>query len=365
MNSDKMTAIYFTFPDKRLTYNCQGCLACCKGLGIGLDSHKEMVDLLHTFPMLSFFSRARGDAWTVFNPRSRCWFLGDDGLCSLEKEFGRHMKPASCRLFPFNRVFRMGTWLIVDYNAVLCPLNTSTEGVSHSSILEEISTITDPAIIGSKIDKRGDDWIEKEMKIAEVAFSPNISWYDCLAVQAYHANSDKDQVVFEMRNAFDEVFHQRPNLYLSETIKNAIIATPSIRFNEEFGPRRWFRDKHWDRDLCAMWLGWLFLCQMGEELKGKSLSIQDVTSIWIDSITLLFCLAHWYHRPNLDPQTVSFTCPTEDRASLVAFARSCICNTKYTLNHLAKPLIGEVQIFRAQARLRMLEPLFLRMRFFR
>ena len=69
------------------------------------------------------FLRRRGEAITAFNPRDRCWFLADDGLCRIEVEDGRDAKPASCRLFPFNRVFRIGGYTVVDYNSVICPLH--------------------------------------------------------------------------------------------------------------------------------------------------------------------------------------------------------------------------------------------------
>ena len=82
-------------------------------------------------PELAAFVRRRGDAITAFNPRDRCWFLADDGLCRVEVEDGRAAKPASCRLFPFNRVFHIGTTMVVDYNSVICPLQIG-DGRRHA-----------------------------------------------------------------------------------------------------------------------------------------------------------------------------------------------------------------------------------------
>ena len=116
-------AVYFTWPDRRLAYTCAGCGACCKGLGIGLDvAGGQLAALTARRPEIVPFLRRRGDAITLWNPRDRCWFLEDDGLCRVEVEDGRAAKPASCRLFPFNRVFTLGAVTVVDYNSVICPL---------------------------------------------------------------------------------------------------------------------------------------------------------------------------------------------------------------------------------------------------
>jgi len=141
---------YFTWPDGRLRYECRGCSACCKGHGIGIDVVAGQ--LVGTRPELAAFVRRRGDAITAFNPRDRCWFLADDGLCRVEVEDGRAAKPASCRLFPFNRVFHIGATMVVDYNSVICPLAAVGEGgVTHAEVLAEIATIQDPAIVGTSL----------------------------------------------------------------------------------------------------------------------------------------------------------------------------------------------------------------------
>src|SRR5678815_4187396 len=106
---------FFTFPDRVFSYQCQGCAACCKGHGIGLDATGgEVAHLTAAYPAVIAFLRRRGDATTAFNPRDRCWFLDDQELCRVEREHGRARKPASCRLFPFNRIYRLGDWAVVD-----------------------------------------------------------------------------------------------------------------------------------------------------------------------------------------------------------------------------------------------------------
>src|SRR6185503_20280068 len=108
---------------------------------------------------------------TAFNPRDRCWFLADDGLCRVEVEDGRAAKPASCRLFPFNRVFKIGTTLVVDFNSVICPLAVvDDDGVSHQEVLDEIATIQDPAIVGTQLPPAA-ALIAGERSIADVCFT--------------------------------------------------------------------------------------------------------------------------------------------------------------------------------------------------
>ena len=51
-----------------------------------------------------------------------CWALGDDGQCSLERAHGREAKPSTCRLFPVNRLLRVGDALVVDLQLTHCPL---------------------------------------------------------------------------------------------------------------------------------------------------------------------------------------------------------------------------------------------------
>ncbi|HEX7841633.1 MAG TPA: YkgJ family cysteine cluster protein, partial [Kofleriaceae bacterium] len=155
-----MEQVYFTWPDRRFRYECRGCGACCKGHGIGLDvTGGQLVQLLARRPAIAAFLRRRGDAITAFNPRDRCWFLADDGLCRIEVEDGRAAKPASCRLFPFNRVFRLGPYTIVDYNSVICPLRVADDGagVPHADVAAEIAGIADPAVVGTPLPARDPD----------------------------------------------------------------------------------------------------------------------------------------------------------------------------------------------------------------
>ncbi|MCW5808812.1 MAG: YkgJ family cysteine cluster protein, partial [Deltaproteobacteria bacterium] len=151
-----MERVYFTWPDGRFRYTCRGCGACCKGHGIGLDvAGGQLAQLVARRPEIVPFLRRRGDAITAFNPRDRCWFLADDGMCRVEVEEGRAAKPASCRLFPFNRVFRIGAHTVVDYNSVICPLEVVPGGgVAHADVAAEIASVADPTVVGTPLPAR-------------------------------------------------------------------------------------------------------------------------------------------------------------------------------------------------------------------
>src|SRR5690348_9959707 len=72
-----------------------------------------------------------------------CWFLAGDGMCSIETRHGRAAKPSTCRLFPFNRVYRVGEVRVVDINSVLCPLQAAEgDGVRHADLIADIEELS-------------------------------------------------------------------------------------------------------------------------------------------------------------------------------------------------------------------------------
>ena len=109
-------AVHFAFPDGVFDYDCIRCGGkCCRGMGIGSDVSRELPRLLRLYPDLGPFAspsvatRRIGD---VHNYRPRCWFLDDDLLCRVEKDHGREVKPAVCKLFPFGHVRWFGDRLV-------------------------------------------------------------------------------------------------------------------------------------------------------------------------------------------------------------------------------------------------------------
>lgn len=297
--------LYFTWPDRRLRYDCRGCGACCKGHGIGLDvAGGELVQLLARRPAMLAFVRQRGDAITAFNPRGRCWFLADDGLCRIERDDGRAAKPAACRLFPFNRVFRIAGYLVVDYNSAVCPLTVGEDGdgVRHADIAAEIAAITDPAIVGSQLPARDPEaeglaLVTDERAIAEAIFAAPGDASAAWAAQADAAALDRERAI--AGTAFTTLLDTPWRLPTQATLTAASWLTPSLRFNELYGPRQYAPRSVMAPVLARMWLAWLGFAALGEQLAGRPLGMQELTGLWVEQAPLMHAVARWTEPPVL------------------------------------------------------------------
>lgn len=322
---------YYTWPDRRLRYECRGCGACCKGHGIGLDvAGGQLTQLIARRPEIVPFLRRRGDAITAFNPRDRCWFLAGDGRCSIEVEDGRPAKPASCRLFPFNRVFRLGACQIVDYNSVICPLEVADLGapgtVAHADVAAEIAAITDPSIVGTALPARdpvgeGRALVEGEQAIAAAVFAaaalaeadPAAALAAAWAAQADAAALAAEQAAAsEAQAALAVAPWQRPT---ARTLAAALWLTPSLRFNELYGPRQYAPRPAMAPVLARMWLAWLGFAALGEALAGRALGLQELTTLWSEQAPLMHAAARWTEIPSLRPGPVEL--PGVDPGGLI------------------------------------------------
>jgi Fe-S-cluster containining protein len=308
--------VYFTWPDGRFRYECRGCGACCKGHGIGIDvAGGQLVQLVARRPELAAFVRRRGDAITAFNPRDRCWFLADDGLCRIEVEDGRAAKPASCRLFPFNRVFHAGAELIVDYNSVICPLvAVAAGGVTHAEIAAEIATIKDAAIVGTQL-PAADALIERERAIADTCFTATIE-------TAWRAQDASDYA--PDGTAFEAIVGLPWALPSAATLETALLLTPSLRFNELYGPRQYLPRERVAPVLARMWLAWLGFAALGERLAQRTLGLQELTTIWSEQAPVMHAIARWRDVPQLKPGPIEL--PNEPLVR--ALAQKCVDNRK-------------------------------------
>jgi Fe-S-cluster containining protein len=331
--------VYFTWPDRRFRYDCRGCAACCKGHGIGIDvAGGQLVQLLGRRPALAAFLRRRGDAITAFNPRDRCWFLTSDGLCRIELDDGRAAKPASCRLFPFNRIFRLGPTTIVDYNSVICPLQIADDGnapdaVRHADIAAEIASITDPAIIATPLPARDPDaeartFITTERTIAAALFAAPGDLATCWSAQATHttpADLDLERGIAD--TAFTALLGTSWQLPSLPTLTAASWLTPSLRFNELYGPRQYAARSSMAPLLARMWLAWLGFAALGEQLAARPLGLQELTTLWTEQAPLLHVIARWTEPPTLKPGPIEL--PGVDPNNLVrSLAQSFIDNRK-------------------------------------
>jgi Fe-S-cluster containining protein len=327
--------VYFTWPDRGFRYDCRGCGACCKGHGIGLDvAGGQLVPLLARRPELLPFLRRRGDAITAFNPRDRCWFLADDGLCRIEIEDGRAAKPASCRLFPFNRVFRIGGYTVVDYNSVICPLAIAPagDGVAHAEVHAEIESIRDPAVVGTALPARdaeaeGRALVDTERPIAAAAFAAatTADLAAAWAAQADAAALDGERAAATA--AFEAILGVPWAAPAPPTLAAALWLTPSLRFNELYGPRQYAARSAMSPVLARMWLAWLGFAAIGEALAQRPLGLQELTTIWSEQAPLMHAVARWTEAPALKPGPIEL--PGIDPGGLVrALGQAFVDNRK-------------------------------------
>ncbi|HEY5936790.1 MAG TPA: YkgJ family cysteine cluster protein [Kofleriaceae bacterium] len=316
-----MERVYFTWPDRRFRYECRGCGACCKGHGIGIDvAGGQLVQLVARRPELAPFLRRRGEAITAFNPRDRCWFLADDGLCRIETEDGRDAKPASCRLFPFNRVFQIGSYTVVDYNSVICPLTVAADGITHAEIAAEIATITDPAIVGTQLPAQnpqaeGRAFVESERAIASAVFAAADA-ADLAAGWTAQADAGaREAELATQAAAFDAILGTPWRMPSPATLSAALWLTPSMRFNELYGPRQYAQRSAMSPVLARMWLAWLGFAGVGEHLAQRALGLQELTTLWSEQAPLMHVVARWNETPSLKPGPIEL--PGVDPNNLV------------------------------------------------
>jgi len=322
--------LYFTWPERRFRYECRGCGACCKGHGIGIDvAGGQLVQLLARRPALAAFLRRRGDAITAFNPRDRCWFLADDGLCRIEVEDGRAAKPASCRLFPFNRVFRLGAYTIVDYNSVICPLTVGDDGITHASIADELASIADPTIVATPLPARDPDaegraFVAAERAIAAAIFAAPGDLAAAWAAQTDAALDGARDVAIAGFTALLGTPWQLPS---PATLTAASWLTPSLRFNELYGPRQYAPRTSMSPLLARLWLAWLGFAALGEQLASRPLGLQELTTLWSEQAPLMHAIARWAEPPVLKPGPIDL--PGVDPGNLVrSLAQSFVDNRK-------------------------------------
>jgi Fe-S-cluster containining protein len=352
--------VLFTWPDRVFSYACRGCGACCKGLGIGLDAAGGQLEPLTTaYPQLIPFLRRRGDALTAFNPRDRCWFLADDGLCRVETELGRAAKPASCRLFPFNRVFRLGSWTVVDYNSVICPLRAdrAATATSYAEVLAEIDGIADPAIVSTPLpasmpEIEGRELVERERRIAEACFAA-----------APGGDLDAAWLAQGGGPSIDEAFAAIAGTPWREperaTLEAALWLTPSMRFNELYGPRQYSPRPAMVAVLPRMWLAWIGFAAIGAELARRPLGLQELTTIWSETAALCFLAARWSDPPIVKPGAVELPATTADpRGVIHEFAQDCVDNRrlKKPLSALLGPRLAELSRVERITLLKLAEP---------
>ena len=168
--------LHFAFADGAIGYDCVVCGSrCCKGLGFALGGG-ELVQLLARAPAMAPFVQPMRGAVHVLDLEDGCWVLADDGQCGLERDHGRQAKPSTCRLFPVNRLVRLGETMVVDLQLSHCPLvdaRTAPRTVIRwdeiARDLETAGTTSAIAIDGKAPPGAPDDWLSCEAEARDGA----------------------------------------------------------------------------------------------------------------------------------------------------------------------------------------------------
>jgi len=82
---------------------------------------------------------------TIAEPPPLCYFLRAEGLCGVEQEHGRALKPSGCRFFPFQRSLSTEKVAVIGYSE-LCPLEVSQGepfAIRHALVSREFSEVGD------------------------------------------------------------------------------------------------------------------------------------------------------------------------------------------------------------------------------
>lgn len=295
-----MLQLLFTFLDGAFRYDCATCgQACCRGKGIALDAGRELVPLLKRAPQLApFLEPLAGGYVRLPDVTDGCWFLRSDGMCRYETEFGRDAKFTTCRLFPFNRVFRIGSLRVVDVNSVVCPIEDahgSGRGVSHAELQSELAALSDSSLTQNTtelpVGARELRWQLLETSLLEQSAqhlqSPDYVQFaaqqeSATRHQQGQSNSLVSQATDQLRALLDqwiELYGLRPDpAYAQATARSLTLLTPSLRFNALF--RRSALGyaqlcSQLPRQLLATW----YLSTLAAQVHGKALSLRAITEL--------------------------------------------------------------------------------------
>jgi hypothetical protein len=225
-------------------------------------------------------------------------------------------------------VFHAGEILVVDYNSVLCPLAVVGEGgVSYDEVVAELDTIRDPSLYGTV--EPDDALLAAERAIAAAIFAtPTLD-------AAWTAQGgDARESVAAGFEAITGLAWRAPD---EPTLAAALALTPSLRFNELYGARQITPRGKMPPHLPGMWLAWLGFAAAGERLAQRRLGMQELTTIWMEQLVVMYAIARWNDAPALSQLRFGNV-----RDPLVsALAQRCVANRK------PRPL-GEVvaEVFR-------------------
>jgi hypothetical protein len=231
-------------------------------------------------------------------------------------------------------VFRIGPYTVVDYNSVICPLqvadaDASDGAISHADVAAEIAAIADPTVVGTPLPARdpaeGRAFVEAERAIAAAIFAAPGDLGAAWGAQADATALDRERSVADA--AFTTILGTAWQLPSPPTLTAAGWLTPSLRFNELYGPRQYAPRSTMAPVLARMWLAWLGFAALGEQLAQRPLGLQELTTLWSEQAPLMHAVARWSESPALKPGPIEL--PGVDPHNLVrSLAQAFIDNRK-------------------------------------
>ncbi|MEP0842892.1 MAG: YkgJ family cysteine cluster protein [Phycisphaerae bacterium] len=141
-----MTAIDVHLPVYQ-NFDCHGCGNCCRNMVVNVtdEERRRILDagwaerLGGRELFVAYRFRGRQLCRLTHQPDGACVFLGEDGRCRLHAETGLHVKPLTCRLYPF--VLGPGAGIVgLDLRAD-CPSVAGNRGRSMSLHRAEIAAL--------------------------------------------------------------------------------------------------------------------------------------------------------------------------------------------------------------------------------
>jgi hypothetical protein len=212
---------------------------------------------------------------------------------------------------------------------VICPLQLASagDGVAHADIVAEIMTIQDPAITGTSLPADGD--LERERAIAASIFA---STGDAESAWRAQAGGEMTVAGFELLTGLP---WRLPD---AATLANALALTPSLRFNELYGPRQYRARAKMAPVLARMWLAWLGFARLGAELAQRALGMQELTTLWSEQASVMHALARWDEAPYLKPGPIDLT----SEPLVKQLAQRCVDNKqkRRPLGELVTAVVG-------------------------
>ena len=244
-----MVATYFAFLDGAFRYDCASCgQACCRGKGIAISAQQELVPLLGRVPRIApLLQPLPGGYVRLPDVSDGCWFLGSDGMCGYEQTHGRAAKFTTCRLFPFNRVFRIGSTQVVDVNSVVCPIeDASGHGVHHAELVSELAAIGNSPLTESQVPlpsgARELRWLALETALRDDSVNfldePHFATFATQQVQATARHlglrGESLNPVAQLQTYLETLYGSTDSPHTATLSRRLTLLSPSLRFNALF-----------------------------------------------------------------------------------------------------------------------------------